>query len=314
MAQASEEHAAPEALEMLGADADTQACAPQGASVSLADRRFYGRRKGQPLSPRKQALLETHLPRLSVPLSSEALARQQALLEKEGFISRASKDMAAIAARKGAHKSPDSEVWAVEGSGPRGSAVYAPPVAPINLETLFGRAYSTYALEIGFGKGEHLVWQAENNPDCGFIGCEPFINGAVALLDTVVSRGLENVRIYTDDARHVMDALPEASLARVFLLHPDPWPKARHARRRFVGQANLDLIAQLLEPGGEFRVASDHPYYIEWTALQMSARQDFVWHTESCKDWLIRPADWPATRYGEKAIEGDPIYLRYQRL
>ncbi len=169
-------------------------------------------------------------------------------------------------------------------------------------------------LEVGFGKGEHLASLAEQNPDIGFIGCEPFINGVAGLLTLVEDMGLKNVRIYADDARHVMDALTDGSISRGFLLHPDPWPKRKHARRRFMSQVNLDRFSRLLKPGSEFRMGSDHDIYVRWTLIQMVDRDDFIWLAERPSDWRERSDDWPETRYENKALEGRASYLRFQRV
>lgn len=168
-------------------------------------------------------------------------------------------------------------------------------------------------LEIGFGKGEHLAWQAGHNPEVGLIGCEPYLNGVAGLLTHIEEEGINNIRVYGDDARHILSRLPDASLERVFLIHPDPWPKRRHARRRFVNPPNLDQIARVLVDDGEFRIGTDHPIYREWTAIQMSFRSDFEWLANSPEDWLTRPDDWPETRYEAKALEGRATYFRYRR-
>jgi tRNA (guanine-N7-)-methyltransferase len=179
---------------------------------------------------------------------------------------------------------------------------------------LFAKPPKAIWLEIGFGKGEHLAWQGEHHPDIGLIGCEPYINGVVGLLSDIETRKIENVRLYGDDARHILWRLPDASVERVFLLHPDPWPKRRHARRRFVNPLNLNDIARVLVDGGEFRVGTDHPIYREWTLLQMVQRTDFEWLATKPDDWLKRPDDWPETRYEAKALEGHATYFRYLRL
>lgn len=184
----------------------------------------------------------------------------------------------------------------------------------LDLQTLFPTGPRACWLEIGFGKGEHLAWQAQQNPDVGLIGCEPYLNGVAGLLTHIEEEGIDNIRVYGDDARHVLKQLPDASLERVFLIHPDPWPKRRHARRRFVNPPNLDEIARVLKPGGEFRVGTDHPIYREWTALQMVQRDDFEWLANSPADWTNRPADWPETRYEAKALEGKATYFIYRRL
>lgn len=169
-------------------------------------------------------------------------------------------------------------------------------------------------LEVGFGKGEHLAWQARANPDTLMIGCEPYLNGVAGLLTSIEEEALGNIRIYGDDARHVIWALPDASVDRIFLIHPDPWPKRRHARRRFIGPSNLDDLARILKPGGEFRVGTDHPIYREWTALQMAQRDDFVWLASGPEDWKQRPDDWPETRYETKALEGKATYFCFRRV
>lgn len=169
-------------------------------------------------------------------------------------------------------------------------------------------------LEIGFGKGEHLAWQAQAHPDVGLIGCEPYLNGVAGLLTHIEEEAIDNIRVYGDDARHVLSRLPDASIERVFLIHPDPWPKRRHARRRFVTPPNLDQISRVLVDGGEFRVGTDHPIYREWTAVQMSLRSDYEWLADTPSDWLNRPDDWPETRYEAKALEGRATYFRFRRL
>jgi tRNA (guanine-N7-)-methyltransferase len=170
-------------------------------------------------------------------------------------------------------------------------------------------------LEIGFGAGEHAAWQAEHHPDVGLLAAEIFVNGVASLLRHVAERGLANIRIHPEDVRPLIAALPEACLDRVFLLHPDPWPKARHAERRFVGPANLDALARVMADGAELRIASDHPVYKVWALEQMSKRRDFEWLARRADDWRVRPDDWPETRYEHKAKgEGRAsLYLRYRR-
>ncbi|WP_303813391.1 tRNA (guanine(46)-N(7))-methyltransferase TrmB, partial [Sandarakinorhabdus limnophila] len=135
-----------------------------------------------------------------------------------------------------------------------------PPERPITAPGLFGDERPLW-LEIGFGKGEHMAGQAAMHPDVGLIGAEPFVDGVVGALMAVRDGGLTNVRIHHGDALDVLERLPEASVERVFLLHPDPWPKARHAKRRFMNPGPIDRIARVLKPGGEFRFGTDHPIY-----------------------------------------------------
>jgi len=170
-------------------------------------------------------------------------------------------------------------------------------------------------LEVGFGSGEHLAGQAQRHPDIGFIGCEVFVNGVATLLDHVDRSGLINVRIFDDDARLLLPALPPACLGRAFLLFPDPWPKLRHAKRRFVGAANLEILARLLADGAEFRIATDDSGYIRWTLQQMVGHPDFLWRANGPRDWREPPADWLATRYQRKAETAGrrPFFLCFER-
>lgn len=174
-------------------------------------------------------------------------------------------------------------------------------------------------LEIGFGGGEHLAWQATRNPHVFLAGAEPFINGVGKLLGQIEDAGLENIRILHGDVRPLLEALPDGALDRLFILHPDPWPKKRHHKRRIVSPFLLRESARLLKPGSEMRIASDIPDYIRWTLLQVQRHNhqsdDFQWTAECQSDWLSRPDDWPQTRYEAKALaEGRPAtYLRFLR-
>ncbi len=185
-------------------------------------------------------------------------------------------------------------------------------LAPLDL---FPSSTKKVWLEIGFGGGEHLAFQAAQNPDIGFIGCEPFLNGVAKLLVFIDEQGLENIRIRDDNAVDILEALAPNSIDRLFILHPDPWPKKRHHKRRFISQVNLDLMAKVLKPGAELRFASDIPHYVAWTLKHMAKRPEFRWTAQSAKDWRERPHDWPATRYGQKALrEGrPPAHLTFVR-
>lgn len=170
-------------------------------------------------------------------------------------------------------------------------------------------------LEIGFGGGEHLAWQAAANPDVGILGAEPFVNGVASLLAQVARRGLGNVRVWPDDAGALLAALADASIERAFLLFPDPWPKARHHKRRIVNPANLDALARILADGAEFRVATDDQAYLGWILTHILDHPAFVWTARDPSDWRARPADWPPTRYEEKAGQSGrkPYFLRFRR-
>lgn len=169
-------------------------------------------------------------------------------------------------------------------------------------------------LEIGFGGGEHLAAQAVQNPAIGCIGCEPFRNGVASLLDHIDRQALKNIRIHPDDARPLLAALPPASLARVFILFADPWPKKRHAERRFVQQATLQELARVMQPGALLRLATDDPVLQEWTTAQMRATPFFV---PELGDGISaqRPIDWVITRYEEKALLAGrtPLYYCFKK-
>ncbi len=246
----------------------------------------YGRRKGPKLSAHQESALETQLPPLSLELEKGRDPRRY-------------------------FAAPVNEVW----------------------------------LEVGFGAGEHLLWQAQNNPAVGLIGAEPFVNGVAKLLTKIDSlspvggegqgegaaaplypdrpphpnplpprgRG-SNVRIHMGDARDIVEALPDASLARFFILFPDPWPKTRHHKRRFLQTEMLAQLARVLKPGAELRFASDDKTYVAYALERLMAHPAFAWTAQSAADWQARPADWPPTRYEIKAIRGVPVFLRFRRL
>ena len=185
-----------------------------------------------------------------------------------------------------------------------------PDRAPIAPQSLFGDDRPLW-LEIGFGGGEHMVHMAAHNPGIGLIGCEPFINGVAMLLGKIRAAGVSNVRVHPGDVRDLMDVLPEASLDRAFLNYPDPWPKARHHRRRFVTPEHLIPLARVLRPGAEFRIASDIPDYLRQGREQVPPA-GFALTEDSATPWH----DWPSTRYEQKALrEGRvPHYLTFRRL
>jgi len=229
------------------------------SQLDVGGRKVHGRRKGHPLRPAQQRVLEALLPRLRVPL-------------------------------------PD-------------------PGGTLDPLSLFPRGTRAVWLEVGFGAGEHLVQQALWNPDVGLIGADIFRDGIAKLLRRVEDHGLDTVRVHDGDARELIAALPEASVERIFVLFPDPWPKARHHKRRFVQQAQLDALARILTDGGELRLATDDPSYQRWTVVEMQRHPAFAWTAERPADWRERPDDWPPTRYEEKAVQQGrrPIYLRYVR-
>jgi len=168
---------------------------------------------------------------------------------------------------------------------------------------LFSGSIQRIWLEIGAGNGDHAVWQAEANPDTGVIAVEPFVNGVANLAAQVRAKGLSNVRIVDGDVRPLIDCLPPASLDRVFILFPDPWPKRRHWRRRIVNRAVLDEIARRMRVGAELRIATDHQDYLVWMLQHLRQHPALRWSPKSADDWRRRPDDWPETRFEAKGAE-----------
>jgi tRNA (guanine-N7-)-methyltransferase len=187
--------------------------------------------------------------------------------------------------------------------------------APEPLATLFVAPVSDVRVEIGFGGGEHLIHEAKRFPETGFIGVEPFLNGLANAVASIDDLGLENVRVFGGDAAQLLDWLPPASLTGIDLLYPDPWPKKRHWKRRFVSDQNLDRFARVLVAGAAFRFASDIESYVAWTLAHLLRRSDFEWTAERADDWR-KPFDgWPGTRYEQKALAAGrrPAYLQFRR-
>ena len=227
-------------------------------NTTIAQRAFFGRRKGHALKPRQAKLLDELLPRLAIDLTTPA---------------------------------------------------------PANLAALFPMPVDGVRLEIGFGAGEHMIAEAEREPRTGFIGVEPFINGMAKALATIAETNLVNVRLHFGDAAVLLPWLPSGALKRIDLLYPDPWPKRRHWKRRFVQPASLAELARLLAPGGEFRFATDWADYAAWTLRHVMASKDFEWTAERADDWRLPWAGFTSTRYEAKAKrEGrSPCYLIFRR-
>jgi tRNA (guanine-N7-)-methyltransferase len=252
--------------------------------------RLYGRRSGHKLRPRQQRLLDVTLPRLALQLGEGVAPLLRGGCQEEcAATPRSGKGVAAPTLR------------------PHGASGRSSPPLP-----------SPLWLEVGFGAGEHALAQITAHPDATLIACEVFENGICSLLSRLVPEGAEadaplptNLRLWTADARILLRALPDASLERLFLLFPDPWPKARHAKRRFVHPAMLPLIARVLRLGAEWRVASDDPTYQAWVDDVMAAQDFFVIEPPA----IERPPDWPPTRYEAKALrEGrTPHYWTFRR-
>lgn len=215
--------------------------------------------------------------------------------------------------RKGKKLSP-RRTGLIESLYPRLAVDLATP-APADIRQLFPVPVGHVRLEVGFGGGEHLLANATAFPNTGFIGVEPFVNGMAKALAAIDETGVRNIRLHDGDAALLLDWLPPASLSAIDLLYPDPWPKKRHFKRRFVSDENLSRIARVLTPGGTFRVASDIESYIDWTLLHVLKRQDLVWTARGADDWRKPFPGWPGTRYEQKAIAAgrSPAYLAFQR-
>jgi tRNA (guanine-N7-)-methyltransferase len=187
------------------------------------------------------------------------------------------------------------------------------PAEPFDPRALAPSAAEAW-LEIGFGGGEHLAAQAARRPDVLFIGAEPFQNGVASALRHIAEAGLENVRLHDGDARELLARLPDASLTRVFILFPDPWPKARHHKRRLLQADTAAELARALKPGGRLRFASDWADYVDWSLARLIATPGLRWTAEQAADWRQPPADHVTTRYEEKRL-GDctPVFLDFLR-
>ena len=188
--------------------------------------------------------------------------------------------------------------------------------APKCLQDLFPVLVREVWLEIGFGSGEHLLFQAGHHIDIGFIGCEPFVNGVASLLGAIETSRVKTIRVHDGDVREVLGWLPESGVSRLFILFPDPWPKKRHLKRRLISPETIAHFARVLAPGGELRFASDSGDYAAHALAASGRTSDFTWLGDRPSDWRMRPADWPETRYERKALsEGrKPVYLRFKRV
>ena len=198
--------------------------------------------------------------------------------------------------------------------------IAVPDEGPVTAERLFGESgFGPRPLhfEIGFGGGEHMAARADMLPDHGFIGCEPFLNGVAQALVHVRDAALGNVRIHHGDALEILARIPDGSLSFLYLLHPDPWPKARHAKRRMMNDGPLNMFAAKLKPGGEFRFGTDHAVYVRHALMVMRRHRDqFEWLCDKPADFQHRPGGWPETRYEAKArnVYGHEVwYFRFRR-
>ena len=216
--------------------------------------------------------------------------------------------------RKG-HKLRSHQADLIEHLLPRLSLDIGSP-SPPDLADLFDSPANEIRLEIGFGGGEHLIAEARAFANVGFIGCEPYVNGMAKILTQIEAHNIGNIRLFAGDAVELLAWLPAHSLARVDLIHPDPWPKRRHWKRRFVQDATVAAMARVLKADGEFRFVSDIDDYCAWTLEHLARSPDFVWTAERASDWRQPWADYTMTRYGAKAErEGrHAAYLRFRRV
>ena len=202
----------------------------------------------------------------------------------------------------------------VKPSSPQNPEITVPSSGPSDHLLPRGEGFELW-LEIGFGGGEHLIWQAKANPNVTMIGCEPFEDGVVKVLDEIEHSALSNIALHMGDARDVLRWLPDASIARAFILFPDPWPKTKHRKRRLVNPQTLDLLARVLAPGAELRFGTDIADYVRTGLHAIIGDGRFDWLADGPNDWRIRPPDWPETRYEQKAQrEGRRrYYFRFKR-
>ncbi|MEM9726644.1 MAG: tRNA (guanine(46)-N(7))-methyltransferase TrmB [Pseudomonadota bacterium] len=250
--------------------------------VRPPERRLFGRRRSHKLRPTRRALMAEFERRVALP----------------GF----------------------EICWDPETGAPsRLPGAARPERGGLDLQEVFPRAQEVW-LEIGFGGGEHLVHQAAAHREVGFIGCEHYVDGVAKLLSGLDAQKLSNVRVHPHDARDVLDACPDAALGRVFLLYPDPWPKRRHWKRRFVNADSLDALSRVMARGAQLRIASDIPSYISHCLAVLQSRRaggqrDFRWTAERAEDWRRPWSDWPGTKYERKALEAGrtPCYLTFER-
>lgn len=195
------------------------------------------------------------------------------------------------------------------------SVAIAPPSGMLDPLALFPFQPKEVWLEIGFGDGAHLLHQAASHAGIGMIGAEPFINGIAGLCLGIRQQNLKNIRVWPDDARILLPHLKAESIDRCFLLNSDPWPKARHHKRRFIQTETLDMLRRILKPGGRFRMSTDHASLAEWQAEKTFFHAGFSWAATCKSDWADRPADLPETRYQKKgAKQGRPtVFLDFIR-
>jgi tRNA (guanine-N7-)-methyltransferase len=195
-------------------------------------------------------------------------------------------------------------------------SIHIASASPADLAALFDPAVESVRLEIGFGGGEHLIAEALAFPHVGFIGCEPYVNGMAKILSQIEAHNIGNIKLFAGDAAELLAWAPPHSLRRIDLIHPDPWPKRRHWKRRFVQDATVAAMARVLKPAGEFRFVCDIDDYVAWALRRLVRSAEFVWTAERADDWRLPWDGYTMTRYGRKAMrEGRrAVYLRFRRI
>jgi tRNA (guanine-N7-)-methyltransferase len=266
-----------------------------GGHAERTRRSLHGRRKGPKLSVHQRHLLDCLLPQFELKI--------QKGLDPRAYFSPPP--------ARGGRNAERSE--SISGGGSLGNPH---PLASLATSPQGGGETAVHDvwLEVGFGGGEHLIWQAEHHPNIGLVGAEPYVNGVVKLLSLLEHKATPNVGIYTGDARDILEALPDESLGRVFILFPDPWPKTRHHKRRFIQMEMLDELGRVMKPDAELRLASDDAGYVEWMLERLMAHPAFEWTATRASDWDSRPPDWPPTRYEAKELHGKPVFLKFSCL
>ena len=234
--------------------------------------------------------------------------------EPDGDNEAASQAQRAFFGRRKGHKLRAHQAGLVAQLLPQLSLEIAgPPAADLNA--LFGTSVDHVRLEIGFGGGEHLIAEARAFPNVGFIGCEPYVNGMAKILALIEENDVRNIRLFAGDASELLTWLPASSLTRIDLIHPDPWPKRRHWKRRFVQDTTIAAMARALKKGGEFRFVSDISDYCAWTLWHFARAPNFVWTAERASDWRAPWPDYTMTRYGRKAEREGRVaaYLTFRK-
>jgi tRNA (guanine-N7-)-methyltransferase len=272
---------------------------------------FYGRRKGKKMHGGKIEALETVLPEINISLPGAV----RKIDPKEFFLAPSSPSPPAKRVGEGRGEGGGAARTSLANSAPASPPPHPNPLPPPAKRRAGEREQGEIYLEIGFGDGEHLLHQALNNPDSGFIGCEPFINGIAALCVGIKKHGIKNIRVFPDDARLFIAALKDKSIARCWLLNSDPWPKTRHHKRRFIQKETLDELHRILKPGAELVMSSDHPDLTAWQLEKALFHGGFEWMARDAADWRNRPADMPETRYQKKNMAGAPMtFLNFRNM